>query len=51
MGITRVRAVRRHKKKELEKTLKLILFPPVAAGVLLFGTQKKKSNRSKRKWK
>ena len=42
MGVTRARAVKRHKKKELEKTLKWIVYPPVIAGALLFGTGKKK---------
>lgn len=49
MGVSRARAVRRHKEKELEKTLKLILYPPVVAGVLLFGTPKKKNRRRKKK--
>ena len=47
MGISIVRAVQRHKKKELEKTLKWIIYPPVIAGALLFGKLTK--NVEKRK--
>ena len=47
MGISRVRAVQRHKKKELEKTLKWIVYPPVVAGALLFGKPPKKRRKKK----
>ena len=47
MGISRVRAVQRHKKKELEKTLKWIIYPPVIAGALLFGKPTKKRRKKK----
>ena len=47
MGISRVRAVQRYKKKELEKTLKWIVYPPVVAGALLFGKAPKKRRRKK----
>ncbi len=47
MGISRVRAVQRHKKKELEKTLKWIVYPSAIAGALLFGKPNK--NEEKRK--
>ena len=47
MGISRVRAVQRHKKKELEKTLKWIVYPPVIAGALLFGKPTKKRRKKK----
>lgn len=40
-----MRRVQAHKKKELEKTLKIILYPPVILGALLFGTGKKKRRR------
>lgn len=48
MGVTRMRNVRRRKKKDIEKTLKLILYPPVVVGSLLFGSVKRK-RRGKRK--
>ncbi len=47
MGISRVRAVQRNKKKELEKTLKWIIYPPVIAGALLFGKSTKKRRKKK----
>lgn len=47
MGITRVRAVKRYKKKELEKALRWVVAPPVIAGALLFGVPKKKRRRKK----
>ena len=47
MGISRMRAVQRHKKKEFEKTLKWIVYPPVIAGALLFGKPAKKSRKKK----
>lgn len=47
MGVTRARTVKRHKKKELEKTLKWILTPPAVAGAFIFGTAKKKRRRRK----
>ena len=47
MGISIVRAVQRHKKKELEKTLKWIVYPPVVAGALLFGKPTKKRRKKK----
>ena len=48
MGISRKRAVERHKRKELEKTLKWIVAPPVIAGALLFGVKKKKKRKKKK---
>ena len=48
MGISRVRAVQRHKKKELEKTLKWIVYPPAIAGALQFGQPNKKRRKKKR---
>ena len=47
MGISRARAVQRYKKKELEKTLKWIVYPPVIAGALLFGKPTKKRRKKK----
>ena len=47
MGLSRVRAVQRHKKKELEKTLKWIVYPPAIAGALLFGQPNKKRRKKK----
>ena len=51
MGISRVRAVQRHKKKELEKTLKWIVYPPVVAGALLFCKPTKKRRKKKNSFK
>lgn len=48
MGVTRAKAVKRHKKKELTKALKWVVGPPVIAGALLFGTCKKKRRRKKK---
>ena len=45
MGISRVKAVQRHKKKELEKTLKWIVYPPAIAGALLFSPPKKRRKK------
>ena len=47
MGISRVRAVQRYKKKQLEKTLKLILYPPIIVGALLLGKPTKKRRKKK----
>ena len=41
MGITRVRAVRKYKQRELEKVLKM----PVIVGTLLLGKRKKRGKR------
>ena len=48
MGVTRMKAVQRHKKKELEKALKMIVYPPTVVGALLFGVPKKKNRRRKK---
>ena len=45
MGISRARAVQRHKKKELEKTLKCIVYPPAIAGVLFSQSNKKRRKK------
>ena len=48
MGVSRARAVKRHKKKELEKTLKWIVYPPAIATALLLGVGKKKKQKNKK---
>jgi hypothetical protein len=47
MGVTRMRRVQAHKKKELEKILKIILYPIAIIVALLFGTNKKKTKRKR----
>lgn len=47
MGITRARAVKKQRKKNTEKAIKAIVYPPVIVGALLFGTAKKKRKKHK----
>lgn len=47
MGVSRMRAVRRRKKKDIETALKWIIGPPVIAGALLFGVGNKKRRKKK----
>lgn len=50
MGVSRVRSVRRRKKKDVEKALKWIVYPPVILGAVLFRSNKNnRKKRSKRK--
>ncbi len=47
MGITRIRRVKAHKKKEIERAVKWIVYPPAIATALLFGVGKKKRRKRK----
>lgn len=48
MGVSRTREVKRRKKKELEKTLRWVVYPPTVAGALLFRAVKKNNRRKKK---
>ena len=47
MGVTRARAVKRRKKKEIKTTLKWVMYPPAILGATLFSIVKKKPKRKK----
>ena len=45
MSVSRVRAVRRYKRKQWSKLLNGLILPPVVLGVSLFGVGRKKRRR------